>query len=277
MTFQTTIELNNGVLIPQLGCGTALISEDYHKTVEIVSQAIDMGYRHFDTASIYYNEEAVGEAIRISGIPREEFFVTTKLWTTDMRAEREEEAFNESMKKLGMDYVDMYMIHWPVRGRYTESWKVLEKLYGQGRTRTIGVSNFNPHHIDDIIALGGVVPAVNQYQFHPQMSCPELRDYCRRNDIAFEACQPLGQGLYIDDPEICRIAEKYGKTAAQVVIRWDLQHGVITIPKSSKPDRVRENGDVFDFELSSEDMMILDSMNVNRNIVPDADPETFTF
>lgn len=277
MTFQTTIELNNGVAIPQLGFGTALISEDYDKTVEAVRRAIDAGYRHFDTASVYYNEEAVGEAIRTSGIPREKFFVTTKLWTTDMRAEREEEAFNESLGKLGMDYVDLYLIHWPVRGRYTESWKVLEKLYHEGRARAIGVSNFNPHHIDDILAMGGVTPAVNQYQFHPQMSCPELRDYCRGNRIVFEACQPLGQGLYINDPEICRLAKKYGKTAVQIVIRWDIQHGVVTIPKSSKPERIKENLSVFDFELSSEDMALLDGMNCNRNIVPDADPETFTF
>lgn len=277
MTFETTIELNNGVKIPQLGYGTALISESQSETVDAVLCAMELGYRHLDTASIYYNEEAVGQAVRRSGLPRGELFVTTKLWTTDMRAGREYDAFRESLSRLGLDYVDLYLIHWPVRGRYQQSWEVLERIREEGLARAIGVSNFNPHHIDDIIAMGGTIPAVNQYQLHPQMSCPELREYCRANGIVLEACQPLGQGLYVRDPALGEIGRKYGKSAVQVALRWELQHGVVTIPKSSRAERMRENCALFDFELSPEDMAAIDGMNLDRSVTPDADPETFTF
>lgn len=277
MTFETTIELNTGDKIPQLGYGTALISEDHSQTVDVILSAMEAGYRHFDTASIYYNEKALGDAIVRSGIPRSQLFITTKLWTTDMRAQREEAAFCDSLEKLGLDYVDLYLIHWPVRGRYVASWQVLEALYATGQARNIGVSNFNPHHIDDIIALGGTVPAVNQYQFHPQHACPALRSYCRQRGIVLEACQPLGQGIYTNHPVIQEIGGKYGKSANQVVIRWGLQNGVVTLPKSGNPQRLRENRSVFDFHLSGEDMAVLSHMNLNLSIVQDADPETFTF
>ena len=277
MTFDCSIELNNGVKIPQLGYGTALISENSDETVRAVSTAIELGYRHFDTASIYHNEREVGRAVRECGLPRSELFVTTKLWTTDMRAAREYDAFQESLERLGLDYVDLYLIHWPVRGRYQQSWEVLERILEQGLARAIGVSNFNPHHIDDLIAMGGTVPAVNQYQLHPQMSCPTLRSYCRNHGVQIEACQPLRQGLYVGDPVLSEIGRKYAKSAVQVVLRWELQHGIVTLPKSSRPDRIRENRDLFDFELSSEDMAVIDHMNINRSITPDADPETFTF
>lgn len=277
VTFETTIELNNGVKIPQLGYGTALISESQEETADAILRAMELGYRHLDTASIYYNEAVVGEAVRRSGLPRSELFVTTKLWTTDMRAEREYDAFRESLSRLGLDYVDLYLIHWPVRGRYQKSWEVLERIQAEGLARAIGVSNFNPHHIDDLIAMGGTVPAVNQYQFHPQMSCPDLRSYCRAHGVVLEACQPLGQGIYVDDPALGEIGQKYGKSAVQVVLRWELQHGVVTIPKSSRAERMRENCSLFDFELNSEDMAVIDRMNLDRSVTPDADPETFTF
>lgn len=277
MTFHTTIELNNGVTIPQLGYGTALISENQSVTTEVILQALEAGYRHLDTATIYYNEEAVGEAIARSNLPREEIFVTTKLWTTDMRACRERESFQESLTKLGLDYVDLYLIHWPVKERYVESWKVMEEFYEEGRARAIGVSNFNPHHIDDIIALEGTIPAVNQYQLHPEFSCPELRAYCREKGIVLQACQPLGQGAYVNNPTFLKLGEKYGCSGVQVVIRWAIQHGWVVLPKSSQKGRLEENAAVFHFELSSSDMAAIDLLNMNKSVVPDADPETFTF
>ena len=277
MTFETMITLNNGVQIPQLGYGTALISENQKETVQSVLNALELGYRHLDTASVYYNETAVGEAIRQSGIPRDKLFVTTKLWTTDMRMGREYDAFQESLSRLGLDYVDLYLIHWPVRGRYQQSWEVLERIREEGLARSIGVSNFNPHHIDDIISMGGTVPAINQYQMHPQMSCPELRAYCQSRGTVLEAGPPLAPGRSVYDPRLSRIGRNYGKSAVQVVLRWELQHGVVTIPKGTQVGHIRENCNLFDFELNAEDMSEIDSMNINRSITPDADPETFTF
>ncbi len=264
-TLQSTITLNNGVKIPQLGFGTALISNDEGATINVVLQAIEAGYRHLDTAMIYHNEEAVGKAVRQSGIDREEFFITTKLWNEDMRQNRQSEAFEESLEKLQMDYVDMYMIHWPVPQKYIKSWKILEGIYFNKRARVIGVSNFTVNQLEDLHMTSDVIPAVNQCEFHPRFARPVLREYCKKNNIAFEAYKPLGQGVYKDNPVLAEIGEKHGKSFAQVLIRWDLQHGVITIPKSAHEKYIESNLDVFDFELDSEEMAIIDAMDINRS------------
>lgn len=275
-SIQSTITLNNGVQIPQLGFGTALISEDEGKTVDVILQAIEAGYRHLDTATVYYNEAAVGKAVKQSGIPREEFFITTKLWNEDIRQGRMAEAFEESLEKLQMDYVDLYMVHWPIHNKYVKSWKTLEKIYADQRARAIGVSNFSIRQLEDLRMTSEIVPAVNQCEFHPRFMRNELREYCRKHGIAFEAFKPLGQGAYVNDPVLQRIAEKNGKSFAQALIRWHLQHGIIAIPKSAHEKYIRANMDVFDFELDSQEMAEIDAMNVERG-TSDCTSDCFDF
>lgn len=275
-SIQSTLVLNNGVEIPQLGFGTALISKDEGKTVEVILEAIEAGYRHFDTAMVYYNEGAVGKAVRQSGIPREEFFITTKLWNEDMRQNRMREAFEESLERLGMDYVDMYMIHWPVPLRYVKAWAILSEIYESRRARVIGVSNFLIHHLEDLRQTSDIVPAVNQVEFNPRFMQPELHAYCKRHGIFFEALKPLGQGAYVGDPVLEKIARANGKSFAQVLIRWHLQHGIIAIPKASSRQRIRENCDVFDFELDSQEMSVIDAMHTGRS-TSTCTPDCFDF
>ncbi len=264
-SLQSCLTLNNGVRIPQLGFGTALISEDEGKTIDVILQAIEAGYRHLDTATVYYNEAAVGKAVKQSGIPREEFFITTKLWNTDMRQDRQMEAFQESLDKLQTDYVDMYLIHWPIPQKYIKSWKVLEKIYAAGKARTIGVSNFTIAQLEDLKTTSDITPAVNQCECHPAFMRKELRDYCEKRGIAFEAFKPLGQGAYVGNAILEEIARKNGKSFAQVLIRWHLQHGTIIIPKATHANYIKANRDVFDFELDSEEMRLIDAMNRERS------------
>ncbi len=261
----SSVLLNNGVKIPQLGFGTALISEDEGKTVDVLLQAIEAGYRHLDTATIYFNEESVGKAIKQSKVPREEFFITTKLWNEDMRQDRQMEAFETSLEKLQMDYVDLYMLHWPVPQKYIKSWKILEKIYETGKARAIGVSNFTEPLLEDLKVTTDITPAVNQCEFHPQFMRTELREYCRKRRIAFEAFKPLGQGAYIGNPVLEQIAKDNGKTFAQILIRWHLQHGIIVIPKSAHEKYIKSNIDVFDFELDTEEMNRIDALNRERS------------
>lgn len=267
-------ELNNGLAMPWLGFGVFLM-EPGGETELAVKTALDAGYRSIDTAAIYENEASVGKAIQERDIPREELFITTKLWNADQGYDTALKAFDESMNKLQLETLDLYLIHWPVVGRYVESWKALEKLYQDGRVRAIGLSNFQIHQIEDILAICKVKPMLNQVEFHPRLRQADLHQFCVKNQIQLQAWAPLMQGKALVIPEIVDIAEKYGKSPAQILIRWDLQHEVITIPKSITPHRISDNSQVFDFQISEEDMASIDSLNQDRRVGPD--PDNFDF
>ena len=268
---QDGVALSNGVVMPWLGLGVYKVPEG-EDVERAVTAALEAGYVSIDTAAFYENEEGVGRAVRASGVPREKLFITTKVWNTDQGYESTLKAFEASRKKLGFDYVDLYLVHWPVSGKYRDTWKALEKLYGEGLVRAIGVSNFQIRHLEDLAAVANIRPMVNQVEYHPLLTQKPLLQYCRENGIQLEAWSPLMRGN-LDLPLLQELARKYGKTPAQIVIRWDLQHEVVTIPKSSRPERIRENADVFDFELSAEDMERIDALNQNRRF--GADPDTF--
>lgn len=265
--------LHNGVKMPWLGFGVWQVKEG-DEVVNSVAAALKAGYRSIDTAAIYGNEEGVGKAIHESGVPREELFITTKVWNADQGYDTTLQAFEQSRKKLGLEYVDLYLIHWPVKGKYKETWKALEKLYKDGAVRAIGVSNFQIHHLQDVMDNSEVVPMVNQVEYHPLLTQKELLQFCKANKIQLEAWSPLMQGN-LDHPTLAELAEKHGKTPAQIVLRWDLQHGVVTIPKSITEKRIIENTNVFDFALSSEDMEKIDALNQNKRF--GADPDNFNF
>jgi len=269
-----TTTLNNGVKMPWLGLGVWRVEEG-SQVERSVAAAIANGYRSIDTAAVYGNEAGVGKAVRESGVKREELFLTTKVWNADQGFDSTLRAHEASLERLGLDYVDLYLVHWPVKGKYRETWKALVKLYEEKRVRAIGVSNHHIHHLDDIIGDTGVVPAVNQVEYHPLLSQRDLLAYCKSKGIQMEAWSPLMQGNHLDHPTLTGIAAKHGKTSAQVVLRWDLQNGVVTIPKSTREARIRENADVFDFELSADDMAAIDAMNENRRF--GADPDNFNF
>ncbi|MEN3325062.1 aldo/keto reductase [Mariniflexile soesokkakense] len=266
--------LNNGVKMPWLGFGVYLI-EDGAAVNNAVRKALETGYRSIDTAAVYKNEIGVGKAINESGIAREDIFLTTKVWNDNLRKKRVSEAFEESLKKLNTDYVDLYLIHWPVNNFYLDAWNEMEKIYKSGRAKAIGVSNFMIPHLQNILNVCEVKPAVNQIEFHPLLVQPELLKFCKEQHIQLEAWSPLIQGQVTEINAISELAKKYGKSAAQIVLRWNLQHGVVTIPKSSKPDRIVENSELFDFELSNLDMELLNSLNEGKRIGPD--PYNFDF
>jgi diketogulonate reductase-like aldo/keto reductase len=255
------IRLNDGSDIPQLGLGVFQVPQD--EVAEVVRHALECGYRSIDTAAGYQNEEGVGEAIASSGLPREEIYVTTKLANTDHGYDSALRAFEVSRKKLGLSYVDLYLIHWPLPGRdlYVETWRAFEKLKADGLARSIGVSNFLIPHLEKLLAETEVVPAVNQIEVHPALQQRELREFCWDHDVVPEAYSPLAQGEVLHDPLIADLAAKYGKTPAQVVLRWHIQEGHIVIPKSTRPSRIKENFEVFDFELSEEDMTLFDGLD----------------
>ena len=269
-SLQDCTTLNNGVKMPWFGFGV-FQSKDGEEVENAVKWALEAGYRSIDTAAIYGNEHGVGKAIRASGVPREEIFLTTKVWNDDMRTGRTLQAFNESLARLEMDYVDLYLVHWPVKGHYKETWKALEEIYRSGRVKAIGVSNFLVHHLNDILESGSIVPAVNQVEFHPYLLQSELRQFCRERGIQFEAWSPLMQGRVLTVPVVMQLAEKYGKLPEHIILRWDLQHGVITIPKSVHKERIITNTQVFDFELTAEDMALLDALDEGKRIGPDPD------
>jgi len=269
------IELDNGVSIPQVGFGVFQIPDA--RTQEAVEAALEAGYRHIDTAAAYYNEAGVGAAVRASGLPREEVFVTTKLRNGDQGHDSALRAFEDSRRALGLDYVDLYLIHWPVpsQDRYVETWRAFEKLLADGVVRAIGVSNFLPEHLDRLLAETDVVPAVNQIELHPTFQQRPTQEASRKAGIAVEAYSPLGQGADLDDPVVTAIADRLGVTPAQVVLRWHVQQGTIVIPKSVNPQRMRENIDLFGFELTDEDMAAISGLDSPHRI--GADPATAAF
>jgi diketogulonate reductase-like aldo/keto reductase len=268
------VTLNNGVAIPQLGFGTWQVPEE--DTQQIVEHAIATGYRHIDTAAAYGNEQQVGAAVNASDVPRDELFVTTKLWNANHGRDRTLKAFDESMEKLGLDVLDLYLIHWPLPDHddYVETWKALEEILESGRTRAIGVSNFQIAHLEKLAAEADVVPAVNQIELHPLLTQVELKDFHAAKGIHTEAWSPLAQGGdLLKDEQIEAIADRVGKTPAQVILRWQLQEGNIIFPKSVTASRVEENFDVFDVELTPEDLATITALNKDERQGPD--PDTF--
>jgi methylglyoxal/glyoxal reductase len=271
-TITSCSTLNNGVQLPWLGLGTYKTREG-DEVYRSVASALEIGYRSIDTASFYGNEKGVGNAIRDSGIPRDEIFVATKIWNDDQGYESTLKAFEVSRKLLGLERMDLYLLHWPVGGLYPESWRALEKLYRDGAVRAIGVSNFLIRHIETLLETAEIVPTVNQVEFHPLLRQPELMAYCREKGIQLQAWSPLTRGKHLDEPVLTEIAAAHSKTPAQVILRWDLQHQVVTIPKSIKPERIRENADIFDFALSQNEMNRIDRLDQGLRLGPD--PETF--
>jgi methylglyoxal/glyoxal reductase len=268
------VKLQNGVEMPYIGLGV-FGSEEGTETIQAIHWALEAGYRHIDTATLYYNEKSVGDAVRSSGIKREEIFITTKVWNSDQGYKNTLDAFRTSLEKLQMDYLDLYLIHWPVRNKYLETWEALEELHEQKLARAIGVSNFLPHHIDDIIKQKGNIPMVNQIEFHPYLVQPELLEYCKGHHIQTEAWSPILKGRVNDIPLLQQLAGKYGKTPVQVTLRWDLQKGIVTIPKSVKRDRIYSNANIFDFELTDDEVNQIDILDRNDRI--GADPDNFYF
>ncbi|NHM33807.1 aldo/keto reductase [Bacillus sp. C11] len=260
--------------MPWFGLGVYKVQEG-EEALKSVKAAIKAGYRAIDTAALYENEESVGQAIKESGVPREELFITTKVWNSDQRNDSVMEAFETSLKKLGLEYVDLYLVHWPVKEKYKQTWKVLEQLYKEGRVRAIGVSNFNIRQLEDLLADAEIKPMVNQVELHPLLSQPELRKYCKNQEIQIEAWAPLGQGRLLKHPVLTELAVRHNKSTAQVILRWDLQNEIVTIPKSVKEHRIIENADIFDFELSASDIEKINALNENKRF--GADPETFNF
>ena len=261
--------LNNGIKMPWLGLGVFMVNNS-EELVAAADAAFAAGYRSIDTADIYGNEKGVGEAIRASGLAREDLFITTKLWN-ERQAEGYEaslKAFDKSMQKLGLDYLDLYLIHWPIEGKSVTAWKALVKLYQDGRARAIGVSNFSPEQIEDLIQATGIVPAVNQIELHPWRSQKPLLAYCQGKGIQVEAYCPLMRGRLNEVPALTELAARYGKSPAQVVLRWELQNGVVVIPKSVHAGRIRENAGIFDFTLAPADMAAIDALNRNQTVLP---------
>ncbi|UOY08779.1 aldo/keto reductase [Muricauda sp. SCSIO 64092] len=271
---QGTFTLNNGVKMPYFGLGVYL-SKDGQEVIDAIKWAVESGYRHIDTASVYKNEDGVGEGVKQCGVPREDLFVVSKVWNTDQGYETTLKAFEASLERLDMEYLDLYLVHWPVAGKYKDTWKALEKLYAEGRIRAIGVSNFLQHHLEDLLTEASVVPMVNQMEFHPFLVQQDLIDFCNKNTIQYEAWSPMMQGKIFGMEEFQQLAGKYNKSIAQIVLRWDLQKGVVTIPKSSKKERIIANADIFDFELSETDVALLDAMHRGQRFGPD--PDNFDF
>jgi 2,5-diketo-D-gluconate reductase A len=268
------VRLNNGVAMPQLGFGVFQVPDD--ETEAAVTAAFEAGYRSIDTAAAYGNEAGVGAAIAKSGIPRDELFVTTKLWNGDQGYDPAMRAFDASMSRLGLERLDLYLIHWPTpkRDRYVDTWRAFEKLLADGRVRAVGVSNFQPAHLRRVIEETGTVPAVNQVELHPYLVQEELRAFDASQGVATEAWSPLAKGGdLLNESIVTSLASKYGRTAAQVVLRWHLQLGNVVIPKSVTPSRIKENFEVFDFELADDDMAALSSLDQGLRTGPD--PDTF--
>lgn len=275
---KNTVTLNNGVKMPWLGLGVFRV-EDSPKLVDAVKNAIKNGYRSIDGAAIYDNEVSMGkgiaEGIQAAGISREELFITSKVWNADLGYESTIRAYETSLKKLGLDYLDLYLIHWPVEGKYKEAWRALEYLYEQGRVKAIGVSNFQVHHLENLMKDAEIKPMINQIEFHPRLSQGKVRAFCKQNDIQVEAWSPLMVGKLFDNEILKEIAHNHNKSIAQIILRWDIQNGVITIPKSTNESRIIENSQVFDFELTNEEVEKINSLNQDLRVGPD--PDNFDF
>ena len=260
LNIKSTVKLNNGVQMPVLGLGVYQ-SPPGRVTQDAVKFALKVGYQHVDTARIYGNEADIGEAVRKSRVPREDLFVTTKLWNSEQGYDSALRACEASLKRLGFDHLDLYLIHFPVPEVRKESWRAMKTLLEKEKCRAIGVSNFTIHHLEDLLEEHELTPAVNQVEFHPFLYQKELLEYCQRRGIQVEAYSPLARGERFKHQRITALATKYSKTPAQLMIRWGLQHGLVVIPKSTREERIRENSQVFDFEISAEDMRSLDSLN----------------
>ncbi|HEY4554052.1 MAG TPA: aldo/keto reductase [Bacillaceae bacterium] len=273
-SLKDTIMLHNGVEMPSFGLGVYKM-EDPQEAENAVKHAIEYGYRSIDTAHIYRNEESVGRAVRESGVPRNELFITTKVWNDDQGYDSALKAFEHSLNELNTDYIDLYLIHWPVKPKYLETWRALERLYDEKAVRAIGVSNFQIHHLEDLAANANEKPVINQVELHPRLTQEPLREYCKEHGIAVEAWSPIGRGRLLDEPTLNHIAAKHGKTSVQVILRWHLQIGNVVIPKSVRPERIRENADIFDFELSLSEMNEISSLNMNERF--GSHPDKFNF
>lgn len=264
-SIKARVTLNNGVEMPWLGLGLSRV-EDGRITIAAVHDALEAGYRSIDTASVYGNEIGVGQALKTCSIPREELFITTKLWNTDQGYDNTLVAFDQSMGKLELEYLDLYLIHWPDEENYKETWRAFLRLYEERRIRAIGVSNFQPHHMDELIKDFGLVPSVNQVEYHPLFTQKPLHDYCKGKGIRLQAWSPLMEGLLMEHADLKEIAALHNKTVAQVMLRWDIQNEVITIPKSTKRLRIIENAAIFDFVLTAEEMARINALNEDRRI-----------
>ena len=273
------LALNNGQTIPQLGFGVFQI--DPAETADAVKQALDVGYRHIDTAEMYRNEQGVGDAVRASGLDRAEVFVTSKLSNAAHQPDDAQRAFDGTLQALGFDYVDLFLIHWPLPtlygGDFVSTWQALEEIYQSGRARSIGVSNFQVPHLQRLAAETEVVPAVNQIEVHPYFTNEEVRAYGAEHGILTEAWSPIAQGAVLGDPTISAIAERVGKTTAQVTLRWHIQRGDIVFPKSTTPSRIRENFEIFDFELTEDDMAAISGLDQGEEGRTGANPDTFAY
>jgi 2,5-diketo-D-gluconate reductase A len=275
MSAVPTITLNNGVKIPQLGFGVFQI--DPRDTKQATLTALEAGYRHIDTAEMYNNEAQVGEAVRESGIDRDEIFVTSKLSNRYHARDDALSAFDQTMKDLGFDYLDLFLVHWPLPdvGDYVETWRAMEEIYASGRVQAIGVSNFQKHHLRRLLDETETVPVVNQIEVHPYLVQDDLRAFNRQHGVETEAWSPIAQGKVLDDPVLTRIAEKHGKSSAQVTLRWHIQRGDIVFPKSVTPSRVAENLEIFDFELGEDEIAEITGLNRDERV--GADPDTFNW
>ena len=259
-SLQSTVTLNNGVKMPVLGLGT--FQSDRGETArQAVTWALEAGYRHIDTAAIYGNEEDVGAAIGTSGIPREQIFITTKVWNGDQGYETALRAYDQSLKRLGVDWLDLYLIHWPIRGTRADTWKALVQLVEEGRCRAVGVSNYTVKHLQELLASSPLVPAVNQFEVNPFNTRQALVDFCREAGIQVESYSPLARAQKLSDARLAEIARRYARTPAQVLIRWGLQQGMVVIPKSVRRERIHENAGVFDFEIDPQDMRALNGLD----------------
>lgn len=274
MNISSKVKLNNGVEMPWFGLGVFL-SKEGEEVETAVKTALANGYISIDTAAIYHNERGVGKAIKESGVPRENIFLTSKVWNTQQGYNTTFAAFEQSLEKLQTDYLDLYLIHWPKGQRSVETWKALEEIYAKGQVKAIGISNFLVHHLDEFLLECKIMPAVNQVEFHPELIQPDLFEYCRKRGIQLEAWSPIMKGRVNNIPLMQELAAKYGKNPVQIVLRWDIQKGVVTIPKSVTPERIISNADIFDFELSTEDMAKIDSLDKNARI--GGHPDFITF
>nr|WP_318241023.1 aldo/keto reductase [Ureibacillus galli] len=274
MTMIPTKTLKNGVEMPYLGLGVYKMTEP-EVALQAMVKALEVGYRAIDTAALYNNETEVGEAIRQSNVPREEIFVTTKVWNSDQGYDETLRAFETSLKKLGLEYVDLYLTHWPVQGKFVDTYRAIERLYEEKLIRVPGVSNHHIHHLEKVFAKANVKPMVNQVELQPYLAQEELRAFCKEHDIAVTAWSPLGQGKVLEDAVITEIAQQLGKSTAQVILRWHYQNDVITIPKSVTPSRIEQNMQIFDFELSKEQMEQMNQLNKNQRF--GSNPDNFDF
>jgi len=274
LSLDSTVLLHGDIAIPQLGLGVFKV-QDGDDVEAAIACALDVGYRHIDTAAIYRNEDGVGRALAASDIDRADIFVTTKLWNSDQGYDSALAGLDASLAKMGLDYVDLYLVHWPKPEHTSDTWRAMEEIKASGKARAIGVSNFLPEHLDQLLETATVTPSINQIEFHPHLQSPDLIDYCADHGIVVEAWSPLKAGQIIGDADLSAIADAHGVTVAQIVLRWMLQRGIVVIPKSVTPSRIASNADLYGFELSDTEMATINAMDRNDRVGPD--PATFDF